>query len=100
MGEMKTIALKVCGMRQPENIASLAELAPQYMGFIFYAKSPRYAADVLQIASLQELPEEIQKVGVFVNTATTAINEICHKFGIGIVQLHGDEKPVQCQELK
>ena len=33
---------KVCGMREPENIAQALTLEPDYMGFIFYQNSPRY----------------------------------------------------------
>ena len=38
--------LKICGMRDPENIRAVAALGPDYMGFIFYPLSPRYAGDL------------------------------------------------------
>ena len=53
-------------MRIPENIAKVADLKPDFMGFIFYPKSPRYA-EPLDIAALNALPSTIKKIGVFVN---------------------------------
>ena len=97
---MKEIALKVCGMKFSENIASLAKLEPQYMGFIFYKKSPRYAAAELDLATLETLPSGIKKVGVFVNATTEEIAGLCKKFGMEVVQLHGHETPDQCLECK
>ena len=58
--------LKICGMRDPENIRAVAALGPDYMGFIFYPLSPRYAGD-LSPESVRALPRPIRRVGVFVN---------------------------------
>jgi hypothetical protein len=58
--------LKICGMREPENIRAVAALGPDYMGFIFYPLSPRYAGD-LSPESVRALPRPIRRVGVFVN---------------------------------
>lgn len=57
------LKIKVCGMRKAENIAAVAELAPEYMGFIFYRPSPRYAGS----PDLSALPATIRKTGVFVD---------------------------------
>jgi phosphoribosylanthranilate isomerase len=85
--------VKVCGMKTPENIQALAKLDIDYMGFIFYKKSPRFA----EIPVV--LPEHIQKVGVFVNESTEKILEKVESFGLNIVQLHGHETPEFCEEL-
>jgi phosphoribosylanthranilate isomerase len=54
--------LKICGMKYPDNIIKVAELLPDYMGFIFWEKSARYFDGVIP-----EIPKAIHKVGVFVN---------------------------------
>ena len=64
------VKIKVCGMRQPQNIGDIAALAPDYMGFIFYPPSPRFCS-----GSLPTLPDTIQKVGVFVNASLQYIGE-------------------------
>ena len=52
--------IKICGLKHPENIKAIAELAPDYMGFICYAPSPRYASDI-QIETLAGLPKDLYK---------------------------------------
>jgi phosphoribosylanthranilate isomerase len=93
----KPIAIKICGMRDHRNIMEVASLNPQYMGFIFYGKSPRFVGDDLKLPSL---PSSIKKVGVFVNEKIDVIAKRGNKFGFDFVQLHGDETSEQCAELK
>lgn len=85
--------VKVCGMKHPENIKALAELDINYMGFIFYKKSPRFAETVV------EVPENIQKVGVFVNEDIDAILEKVKSYRLKLIQLHGHETPAFCEQL-
>ncbi|ARS34861.1 phosphoribosylanthranilate isomerase [Pontibacter actiniarum] len=92
--------IKVCGMRQADNIRQLAELQPDYMGFIFYEKSKRLAEGHITPELLAELPASIKKVGVFVNAATTEIQATVTKYKLEAVQLHGSETPRQCAEAK
>ena len=88
--------IKVCGMADPKNIESVARLTPMLMGFIFYEKSPRYAGNL----PVKSLPDYIYPVGLFVDSDIDHIINICDKYGIRIVQLHGDESPALCGELK
>ena len=88
--------IKVCGMRDTQNINNLIGLGVDYLGMIFYAKSPRY---------IEELPEihdyrNVKKVGVFVNASETEIMDQVHKFDLQVVQLHGMEEADLCERLK
>jgi phosphoribosylanthranilate isomerase len=94
------VKIKVCGMRQHQNILDLVRLEPDYIGFIFYPKSPRYAGSILNTATTALIPENIRKTGVFVNAESETIKEACRKFGLNTVQLHGNESIEQCRELK
>lgn len=81
--------LKVCGMREPENIRSLiSEVKPDWMGLIFYPKSLRYVSDDLA-AELKEI--QVKKVGVFVNESEEEILAKVLDFGLSAIQLHGNE---------
>ena len=81
--------IKVCGMREPENIRHLiSEVAPDWMGLIFYSKSPRYVSDE-QAAELKGQP--VKKVGVFVNESEAEIQRKVDQFGLSAIQLHGNE---------
>jgi phosphoribosylanthranilate isomerase len=89
--------LKVCGMRESENIKAVAALGPEYLGFIFYRESPRFVGDNFQMPALDK---SIRKVGVFVNATTEEIRAKATAFNLHFVQLHGHESVEQCKQLK
>jgi len=96
---VRDFLVKICGMKYPENIHAVAALKPDYMGFIFYPKSPRYV-EPLDIATLNSLPESIKKIGVFVNEDLEDILTIATKYNLDGVQLHGTELVKMCKELR
>ncbi|MCE7990363.1 MAG: phosphoribosylanthranilate isomerase [Roseivirga sp.] len=91
--------LKVCGMRESQNISELLLLNPDYMGFIFYEKSPRNVGEVLDEALLKSFPASVQKVGVFVNASLDFVKTQVSKYELDLVQLHGDESPAYVADL-
>jgi len=93
------IKVKVCGMREPENIRQVTALQPDFMGFIFYEGSKRFVGSDLDPELLSSLPASIQKVGVFVNASTETVEETVARYSLDLVQLHGRETPGQCREL-
>lgn len=95
MGQVK---LKVCGMRDSDNIKELLKLQPDYMGFIFYEKSKRNAIN-LDAQLLRSFPSTTQKVGVFVNAPLDEVKSKVDYFQLDLVQLHGDESVQYVGEL-
>ena len=92
--------LKVCGLKHEQNIKELMQLPIDYVGFIFYKKSPRFVAENLSFDFLRIIPKHIKKVGVFVNETNYSIfNQVAH-YDLDMVQLHGDETSEICAELK
>jgi len=94
------LKLKVCGMKFRHNMLKVAQMKPDYLGFIFYEKSPRYMPDTLNPKDLHQLPKRTQKVGVFVNASTGYIQQQAKAYRLDLLQLHGDESPEQCGELR
>ncbi len=92
--------LKVCGMRNSENIKGLLELRPDYVGFIFYEKSARYVGDFFDENWVEDFPSNTKKVGVFVNAPLAKILEKVKKYKLDFVQLHGEELPDFCKNLQ
>jgi phosphoribosylanthranilate isomerase len=91
--------IKVCGMRQLEQMKELEDLHVDLLGMIFYEKSPRYVQfDKGQRLLLRTI--ETPKVGVFVNEQIDRIQRIVSDYKLDFVQLHGGEVPEYCQELK
>ncbi|MEM7086096.1 MAG: phosphoribosylanthranilate isomerase [Bacteroidota bacterium] len=76
------------------NTAEVAALQPDYMGFIFYAKSSRNFTGTPPIP----LPS-IKRVGVFVDATLEDISKKIKTFNLDIVQLHGDETPAFCEAV-
>lgn len=87
--------IKVCGMRDAANIRAVEAAGPDWMGFIFYPKSKRYAG----CQKPQYLPA-CKRVGVFVNMALQEIKEFTAEWCLEAVQLHGHESPELCKELR
>lgn len=77
------------------NIAEIADFQPDYMGFIFYEKSPRHFEGVIP-----ELPKAIKKVGVFVDEDESFIKRISEEYNLDCIQLHGHESPEFCNSIK
>jgi phosphoribosylanthranilate isomerase len=90
-----TIKIKICGMKFPENIKEIASSQPNYLGFIFYEKSPRHFENLIPT-----LDKSIKKVGVFVNASLEEIQEKVKQYDLDFVQLHGDESSEFCQLLQ
>ena len=82
--------LKVCGLTKINQIQELISLNVDFLGFIFYEKSPRYVLHHLSLKEIAEIPH-FGKVGVFVNEKVEKISEISEKAKLSFIQLHGDE---------
>ncbi len=81
-------------MRDPGNCSAVSRLYPDFMGFIFYSKSPRFVGDCFRLTD--DLPPTVKKTGVFVNEVPDRILEIAVRCQLDAVQLHGDESPAVC----
>jgi phosphoribosylanthranilate isomerase len=92
--------IKVCGMRQQGNIEELVALKPNFIGFIFYEKSPRFVGDELNEEYVRSIPNSIKKVGVFVNANPGHILNMVKKYDLQYAQLHGNEMPDLCRSLR
>lgn len=82
-------------MKYQDNIQQIAILEPDYLGFIFYEKSPRNFKD-----TIPDISKDIKKIGVFVNATTTEIIEKVVTYKLEGIQLHGKESKDYCQTLK
>jgi phosphoribosylanthranilate isomerase len=91
--------IKVCGLKYPENIKAVTDLAPDYVGFIHYSKSPRFVADIAE-DTLKAIPSLIKKTGVFVNETQQEIQRLIDIYGFDTIQLHGNESPQFANSLK
>ena len=87
--------IKVCGMREPENIRAVEALGIDLMGFIFWPRSSRYVGE-----KPSYLPRNCRRVGVFVDAALPDILTAVEDFRLDMIQLHGHESPEAIATLK
>lgn len=87
--------IKVCGMREAENIREVEQLKVDMIGFIFYPKSPRCLYELPAY-----MPVKAKRVGVFVNEDKKEIEIFADRFSLDYIQLHGNESPEYCHSLR
>ena len=91
--------LKVCGLTKMDQIQELISLNTDFLGFIFYEKSPRFVLNHLSLEEISEINHQ-GKVGVFVNETIERIAEISEKAKLNFIQLHGDEDEEFVKKLR
>ena len=89
--------VKVCGMREPDNVKQVAQLGVDMMGFIFYPKSPRYSSHGV---ARSDADRNVCRVGVFVNDSICIMLDKIHSFSLNAVQMHGSESRELCEQLR
>ena len=87
--------IKVCGMRDADNIRAAEALGIDLMGFIFWPKSSRYVSE-----KPAYLPTQCRRVGVFVDAAIDDIRQHVEEYALDVIQLHGKETPAYIQALR
>ena len=87
--------IKVCGMREPDNIRAVEALGIDMMGFIFWPKSKRYVSELPDY-----LPTHAKRVGVFVDEAIETVCRLAADYALDFIQLHGHESPDYIRALK
>lgn len=92
--------VKICGITQPEQSIAIASLGATALGFICVPTSPRYVTTAQIQAAVAQLPANIDKIGVFANATIPEISQTVIDSGLTGVQLHGDELPEFCYQLR
>ena len=92
--------IKICGITQPEQGKVIASLGATTLGFICVPASPRYVNSIQIRAVVEELSQTVERIGVFANSTKEEICQIVAVAGLTGVQLHGDESPEFCHQLR
>ena len=92
--------VKICGITNLDDAHAAIAAGADVLGFNFYQPSPRYIAPESAREIIDQLPESILTVGVFVNEESPdAVKSIADTSGVKALQLHGDESPDYCRAL-
>ena len=97
---MQDIRVKICGLKTRQDIAAAAEAGAAYIGFNFFAKSPRSVTPQEAAALAVEAPIGMCKVALVVNADDAMLDEITSVVPLDMIQLHGQETPERVAEVK
>jgi len=91
--------IKICGITNIEDALAAIDAGADALGFNFYSESPRYIDPETAEVLVQELPEMIIKVGVFVDAAEDFVRPVAQLVELNYLQFHGDETPYYCEQF-
>lgn len=95
------VAVKICGIREPEALKASVEGGASFVGFMFYPNSPRYVSpDTVRNILSPLVPDGVSRVGVFVNPSDDEVVAAARSGCLDFIQLHGDETPGRVLEIK
>lgn len=93
------VKVKICGITNLEDAQAAVKSGCDALGFVFYKKSPRYISPEATRDIIKNLPENIIRIGVFVNEKEKQIRRIAKLCNLGMLQFHGDESPSFCKRF-
>ncbi len=88
-----SVLVKICGLTEPDGLDAAVEHGTDFAGFVFYPGSPRAIAPEAAADLADALPDEITKVGLFVDPTDDELNAVLQRFRLDLIQLHGNEPP-------
>ncbi|HKX11622.1 MAG TPA: phosphoribosylanthranilate isomerase, partial [bacterium] len=91
--------VKICGLTNLNDTLDAVELGADYLGFNFYPDSPRFLTFEKAVEIFQEIPNNIPKVGVFVNEDVQDVLDLAIELELDMLQFHGDESPQSLNEI-
>jgi len=95
--------VKICGLMVPDQAVAIARQGASAIGYIGVSSSPRYVTPLQMRAMSAALRAEyphVERVGVFVNAKMETLQEAIAVGQLTTVQLHGQESPEVCQQVR
>ena len=97
---MTAVTVKICGVNDPAAMAAAVEAGADMVGFVFFPPSPRTVTAERAAALSAVHPGGPLRVGLFVDADDATIGTVLGAVPLDILQLHGEETPARCAELR
>lgn len=95
-----TIKVKICGLRDRKSVAAAVECGADYLGVVFFPPSPRNIGPEDAADILAGVPDDIIKVGLFVDPDDDFLSAVLNHVRLDLIQLHGKESPARVEEIR
>lgn len=92
--------VKICGLSEPDHVRAAVAAGADYVGFVFFGKSPRNVSVAQAKALTAMVPDGVRKVALVVNSEDTFLDEVVAQVPLDMLQLHGSETPERVAEVK
>lgn len=92
--------VKICGLSTPETIEASVAAGADYLGFVFFSRSPRHLSYEEASVLAACVPSSVPKVALTVDADNATLDAVMAALRPDILQLHGDEPPERLVELK
>ena len=92
--------VKICGLKDPENLKVAVNAGADFIGFVFYPPSPRAITPEIAAGLTAQIPASVKSVGVFVDPEDDEIAEVLASVKLGMIQLHGTETPQRVKDIR
>ena len=99
MSLMRT-RVKICGLRQADDVVAAVRMGADALGFVFYTPSPRAIDANIAANLIKTVPSFVTRVGLFVNATSADIEQVLAKAPMQLLQFHGDESPEFCRQFQ
>ncbi|ABG33365.1 phosphoribosylanthranilate isomerase [Roseobacter denitrificans] len=95
-----SVSVKICGLSTADDVAAAAASGVAYVGFVFFAKSPRNVSFDQARALAVETPTGVAKVALTVNADDAFLDALAARVPLDMLQLHGSETPERVSQVK
>ncbi len=95
-----SVDVKICGLSDAESVDAAIDGGADYLGFVFFEKSPRNVAPTLVAELVEDVPEEVRKVGLFVDPDDALLGQVLTHVRLDCLQLHGSETPERVDAIR
>lgn len=97
---MSNVRAKICGLNDEASVAAAIAAKADFVGFVFFPKSPRSVTAEIAGKLATKIPESINIVGLFVNPEDALLEEVLDNVPLNLIQLHGKESVERVSEIK
>jgi len=97
---MAKAKVKICGLTDPAHAEDAADLGANFVGAVFFEKSPRFVSFQRAAEIFEFVPAKVARVGLFVNPADAFVDQAMNQLRLDYIQLHGDETPERVEQVR